>query len=105
VLEHAVVVSSAVFLRPVKADIHQWSHRQSSRGRSGPIVKAERDMMPGQQGEYFVGVPARIAELDGMAPALGQAVQKSGQAIDIDSPSRRQLIENRPEGATERDRA
>ena len=67
----------------------------------GHVVGMALDTMSVEEREHFVRVPARIAELDRMAPPFRKRPEKDFQSLDVHRPARRKLIEDRPKSVAE----
>src|SRR5262249_41176018 len=65
------------------------------------IGDAERDVTLAQQREDRVVVPARVAEIEHVAPPLRQHFQERGQPLAVHFELRRQLEQHRPGLAAE----
>ena len=81
----------------MKSGVDERADATVSGGRAGHVVKAARSTMLFEQREDFVGIPAGIAEFDYMTSPRGEAFQKRREEFNVNTPPRRQLVEDGPE--------
>ena len=93
-IENVVGIAPRIPLRTVKAKVEKRSNRPAAGGGPCHVVKTHRHVMPCQQRERVVAIPARIAKLDGMEDALRQRSQERFETFEIARPSWRQLVEH-----------
>src|SRR5690349_15859763 len=94
-VEPVVGIPAAVSCRAeVKADIDERSHNELAGHGPLHVVKAERDVVTAQQLVHSIVVPAWFAEFDRVSMAARQRAEEDLEALEIQGPAWRQLIEN-----------
>ena len=93
-VENVVRIAPRIPLRTMKAEVEKRSNRPAAGGGPCHVVKTHCHVMPGQQRERVVAIPARIAKLDGMEDVLRQRAQERLETFEITRPSWRQLVED-----------
>src|SRR5688572_14127312 len=78
----------------VEPDVHEWPHAQFARRGALHIVKAQRDPELLEKAVHAIVVPTDVAEFDSVLPAFGQRSEKVFEAIEINFPPGRKLIEH-----------
>src|SRR3954467_13504628 len=58
-------------------------------------------MVPLEQPERLIGVPARLTELDHVLPSPRQRSEEMLEPFEVQRPARRKLVEDRTEGRTQ----
>ena len=82
--------------RSVAAHIDVLRGRDPGRRRVVMVGQAQRHVVPVQEIEHCVGVPARVAEFEGVTATPRQHLQERLQASAIHLEARRQLEQDRP---------
>src|SRR2546423_1675740 len=95
-------ISPAVLLRAeMKPHIDEGADDELARGRALHVVETERDRVAAQEIVDAFVVPTRIPEFDDMAIRARQRAQEDLEALQVQRPPRRQLIEDRAQPRAE----
>src|SRR6266508_1420668 len=89
------ITASILLPRPVEADVCERPDGQARDIQSGHVVSAEGDPTLLQQLKDLVDHPTLIAEFEDVPQVSGQQVQERLQSLQVQTPPRRQLIEDR----------
>jgi hypothetical protein len=81
----------------VQADVDEAGCDLERRLPAGEVVEAEGRVPAAQELEYLWRKPSRVAELEGVGVARGQAVEEPGQALRLRSEGLGQLEQDRAE--------
>src|SRR5439155_3753359 len=80
-------------VRPAEAQIAEGRRRYDRCGERLAVGNAERGAVAGKKLVGLVPEPARVAELEGGAHALGQLVEEGGEPLGVEAQVGRQLEE------------
>src|SRR5215475_6070320 len=89
------IAASILLPRPVEADVCERPDGQARDIQPGHVVSAEGDPALLQQLKDLVDHPTLIAEFEDVPQVSGQQVQEGLQSLQVQTPARRQLIEDR----------
>ena len=101
----AVVVSATVSCRTVKPGVNKRADGATSSRRARHLVDTTCNLVPGQQIEDLLRVPARIAEFDDVPSTPRQAPNKCFESFEVDAPPRRQLVQHGSKRTAEQPRS
>src|SRR5205085_10512248 len=98
IIEAIVRIAPAVLLgAEMESNVHERTDHQLAAGGTLHVMKAERHVVAPHELEDALVVPARLAELDGVAISARQGAQEDFEPVEAARPARRQLIQDWPE--------